>query len=149
MSDPVHPLFDTDMSKLMAGFRLPGIDTDSLVATQRRNFEALTAANQLAVEGLQTIARRQAEIIRAGIEEATALLRDLSRNQTTEERMARQTEAAKQALDKALVNARELSELVARASNEAYDVINRRLGEQLDEVRALVTRAAAATKTTP
>ena len=146
MSKPSNPLFETDLTKLLSEVKLPSIDMDSILAAQRKNFDALKEANQLAVEGLQTLARRQAEIVRHGIEEASALMRDLGKAQTPEDRVARQTEAAKQALDKALLNARELSELVARASNEAFDVINRRMGESLDEMRDMVTKRPAPTK---
>jgi phasin family protein len=132
--------FDTDVTKLMAEFKLPGVDMETVLATQRKNIEALTKANQLAIEGLQTVARRQAEILRAGFEEASALARELFQNQSPEERVAKQTDAAKTALEKAFGNARELSEIVGKAQQEAFDVINKRMTEGLDEVRDLVKK---------
>ena len=42
-----------DVAKAFGDFRLPGIDVDAIVAAQRKNFEALTQANQFAVEGLR------------------------------------------------------------------------------------------------
>jgi hypothetical protein len=47
---------DLDVSKAFAGFTFPGLDVESIVASQRKNLEALTQANQLAVEGVQAIA---------------------------------------------------------------------------------------------
>lgn len=133
--------FDTDGSLLLNEFKLSEFGLEEILATQRRNIDALARANQLAVEGMQTVARRQAEIVRAGIEEASALLRDLAQSRTTEDRVSRQTEAAKRALEQSLSNARELTEIVARASNEAVDIINRRMGKSLDEVRLLMAKA--------
>ena len=46
-------------------FKLPGFDLNTVVDIQRRNFEALTAANQTVVQGLQTVAQRQGEILDA------------------------------------------------------------------------------------
>jgi phasin family protein len=133
--------FDTDVTKLMAEFKLPGVDMETVLATQRKNIEALTKANQLAIEGLQTVARRQAEILRAGFEEASALARDLFQNKSSsEDRVAKQTEATKSALEKAFSNARELSEIVGKAQQEAFEIINKRMTESLDEVRDLVKK---------
>ena len=50
---------DIDVGKAFAGFTFPGLDVESLVAAQRKNIEAFTQANQLAVEGAQAVARRQ------------------------------------------------------------------------------------------
>ncbi|MDB5364017.1 MAG: mms16 [Rhodospirillales bacterium] len=133
--------FDTDVTKLMAEFKLPGVDMETVLATQRKNIEALTKANQLAIEGLQTVARRQAEILRAGFEEASALARDLFQTKSSsEDRVAKQTEATKTALEKAFSNARELSEIVGKAQQEAFEIINKRMTESLDEVRDLVKK---------
>ena len=132
--------FETDVTKLLAEFKMPGVDMDTVLATQRKNIEALTKANQLAIEGLQTVARRQAEIIRAGFEEASTLARELFQHHSPEDRVTKQTEATKSALEKAFGNARELSEIVGKAQQEAFDVINKRLTEGLDEVRDLVKK---------
>jgi len=133
--------FDTDVTKLMAEFKLPGVDMETVLATQRKNIEALTKANQLAIEGLQTVARRQAEILRAGFEEAQALARDLFQGKaSSEDRVGKQTEATKAALEKAFSNARELSEIVGKAQQEAFEIINKRMTESLDEVRDLVKK---------
>jgi len=133
--------FDTDVTKLMAEFKLPGVDMETVLATQRKNIEALTKANQLAIEGLQTVARRQAEILRAGFEEAQALAKDLFQGKaSSEDRVGKQTEATKAALEKAFSNARELSEIVGKAQQEAFEIINKRMTESLDEVRDLVKK---------
>jgi len=62
-----------DVAKAFGDFRVPGIDVDAIVAAQRKNFEALTQVNQFAVEGLRTVAKRQAEIAQQTIEEASAI----------------------------------------------------------------------------
>ncbi len=43
-----------DMSKAFGEMKLPGIDVEAVAASQRKNLEALTQANQLAVEGAQS-----------------------------------------------------------------------------------------------
>ena len=140
MTKTPNPLFDMDVTKLLGELKMPGVDVEAVMSSQRKNVEALTKANQLVIEGMQALARRQAEIVRGGIEEAQTLMRDMSQAHSPEERVAKHAEAAKAALEKALANARELAEIMARSGNEAVDVINRRIGEGLDEVKHLAKK---------
>ncbi len=127
--------FDVDLGKAFAGFTFPGFDVESMVAAQRRNLEALTQANQLAVESVQAVARRQVEIARQAVDEASAVLREWTQPGAPEERLAKNAELAKQAFDKGVANARELAELVTTANREAFNVINKRVAESLEEIR--------------
>ena len=133
-----------DVTKAFTDFRVPGIDVDAIVATQRKNFEALTQANQFAVEGLRAVAKRQAEIAQQTIEEASALVRDWTQPGAPEERLANTVEAARQAFEKGVTNVRELSDLTTKASADVFSVIARRVSEGLDEVRLYVKKQAAA-----
>jgi phasin family protein len=133
-----------DFTRIVAEFKLPGMDVATLVASQQKTIEAVARAQQLAIEGFQTVVRRQAELVRGSFEDASALLRELAQAASPEERVACQTEAVKRAVDESLAGARELGEIVARAGNEAVDVLSRRVGEGLDEMRELVQRNANA-----
>ena len=126
---------DTDFSKAFAGFTLPGFDAESVLTSQRKNVEALTQANQLAAEGLQAVAKRQVEIARETIEEATTLLRDITQPTAPEERIAKNAELLKQTFEKGLAHARELALTLAKAQTEAFDVITKRVAEGLEEIR--------------
>ncbi len=137
---PTNSLFNVDPAALLAQFKLPGVDVESILATQRKNIEALTKANQVAVEGLQAIGRRQVEIIRSSLTDSAAQMRDLFQTLKPEERVAKQTELAKKGIEKAIADARELAEIVSKAQNEAFEVLNKRLSESLDEVQTLVTK---------
>ena len=129
-----------DVSKLMADFRMPGVDVEAITASQRKNLEALTAANQLAIEGMQAVARRQTEILRQVMEEATSAMKDVMTAGSPEDKASRQTDIAKEALSRAVSNMRELAEMVAKSNNEAFDVINRRVSDSLDELKTLIGR---------
>src|SRR5882724_4239739 len=110
-----NPFMDMDVTKLMGEFKMPGVDLHKVVSAQRKNVEALTAANQLAAEGMQAVARRQAEILRTTLEEAGRSMRDLMEHSAPEDRMVKQTEFAKNAFEAALANMRELAEMVTKA----------------------------------
>jgi hypothetical protein len=66
------PAFDA--ASFTQAFKLPGFDLNTVVDIQRRNFEAVTAANQTLVQGLQTVAQRQGEIARQSVKQFQDLL---------------------------------------------------------------------------
>jgi phasin family protein len=133
-----------DVSKVMSDFRMPGVDLEAVAASQRKNIEALTQANQLAVEGVQAVVRRQVEIARQAMEEFSSMFRDFVQpNGSPEDRLAKQAEYSKQALEKGLTNARELTELMTKANTEAFNVLNKRVTESLDEVRDFAKKRVA------
>ncbi len=130
-----YPFFDTDFTKMFSEFRIPGLDMEALIATQRRNIEAVTAANQLAVEGVQAVIRRQTEIMRQIVEESSTTLREMMVAGAPEQKIAHQTDLVKTAFEKALANLRELTEMVAKSNSEAADVLTKRIGESLTELK--------------
>ncbi len=144
MSKPsAYPFFEMDVSKMMSEFKLPGVDVDAIMASQRKNIEAVTAANQLAIEGMQAVVRRQAEILRQTMEEAGSMMTEMMTAGTPEDKVARQAELVKTAFEKALANMRELAEMVAKSNTEAANVISKRVSESLEELKSTMAKAAA------
>jgi len=137
MSEARPNFFDFDVTKMMADFRFRPFDIEALMACQRRNIEALSQANQLAVEGMQAVAKRQIEIARQAIEDVSVLLRDLAQPASAEDRIAKNTEYAKQMLEKSVNHGREITMLATKAGTEAADVLRKRATEGIDEFREL------------
>jgi phasin family protein len=134
--------FDFDVTKIMSDFRFRPFDLEKWMACQRRNVEALAQANQLTVEALQAVTRRQIEIARQALEDVSALWRDLAHTGSTEDRIAKNTEYAKQMLEKSASNGREITQLATKAGTEAADVLRKRACESLDEIRDLAQQSA-------
>ena len=109
MADARPNFFDFDVTKMFADFRYRPFDVEAVWAAQRRNIEALSQANQLAVEGVQAVARRQIELTRETFEGFSALLRDLAQPASAEDRIAKNTEYAKQMLEKGVNHGREVA----------------------------------------
>lgn len=134
--------FDLDISKYLGDFKVPGVDVETLVSSQRKNIEALTQANRLAYDGLQAVMKRQVEILRQTVDECAQATKDISEPGTAQDKAAKQTELAKEAFERSLANMRELSEMVAKANSEAFDLLNKRFTQSMDEVRDLFAKAA-------
>jgi phasin family protein len=135
--------FDFDVTKMMTDFRFRPFDVEALMACQRRNIEALSQANQLAVEGVQAVARRQIEIARQAVEDMSVLFRDLTQPVSAEDRIVKNTEYAKLMLEKSVNHGREITQLAAKAGAEAADILRKRACESLDELREMAKHQAA------
>ena len=109
-------------------------DFNQFISTGRRNMEALSAANQVVVESAQAITRRQAEVARANIDNALKVSKDIITSGTPETSISKQSDLMKAFFENTLSNLREVSELVTKSSFEAFDVINRRTAESLEEI---------------
>ncbi|HXH03141.1 MAG TPA: TIGR01841 family phasin [Candidatus Competibacteraceae bacterium] len=129
-----------DPGKMLKDFRVPGVDMDSLLAAQRKNIEALTAANKAAVEGMQAVAKRQSEILTQVMAEAQQAMQQLAAAKDAQDLTNKQAELFKQAFEKALANMKELAELVNKANMDAFAVINQRLNESLEELKGYVAK---------
>ena len=52
-----------NFGKLAEQFKVPGVDSKAFMESQRKNVEAVAAANKYALEGFQAVVQRQAEIM--------------------------------------------------------------------------------------
>jgi len=129
-----------EFSKMLKQYNLPGVDMDSLMASQKKNMEALTAANRVALEGMQAVAKRQAEILQETMNEASKAVDVLSKAGSPTEVAAKQAELAKDAFERALSNMRELAEMVAKSNEEATSTINARISATLDEIKDMALK---------
>lgn len=122
--------------------KLPGApDTEALMRAHQRNLEALSAANRIALEGAQAVARRHMEIMQQTMAELTETLKALASGDGPQEKAARQAELLKGAYERAVANTREMGELIQKANGEALGALNSRIAEALDELRDLVKKA--------
>lgn len=135
MAEKNNLFLNFDISKILEDMTIPGVDVTQLIATQQKNIAALTQANQLAYEGFQAVLRRQAEIIRDSIEETNKAAKEIIQRSTPQDRAILNTELAKEAFELSLSNAKELAEIIAKSNDEAFELLNRRYVQILDEIR--------------
>jgi phasin family protein len=100
-----------DFMKLMKDFKLPGVDV-------------ATITNRVAFEGWQALVRRQAEILQDSIKRAV----DTAQG---EDAGAKRMDLAAHAFETALSNMRELAEMAAKSQKETFEIIRKRVEENL------------------
>ena len=144
MADARPNPFDFDVTKIFADFRFRPFDVEAVWAAQRRNIEALSQANQAAVEGVHALARRQIEMTREAIEGFSTLWRDLAQPVSAEDRIAKNAEYAKQMLEKGVTHGREIATIATKAGSDAAEILRKRATEGLDELRNMAKQSPAA-----
>jgi len=135
-----NPFTDFDFSKFAGEFKFPILNVESIVESNRKNFAAFTTASTSTVEALKAIAQRQGDMIRAAFEDFSKHGSEVLAAATVEEKTAKQIDFAKKSYDVALANAREIGELYTKGQTEAFGVINERIAELTDEVKAAIAK---------
>jgi phasin family protein len=129
---------DFDFSKLYSDIKIPAMpDMEAVLAAHKRNLEALSEANRVALEGAQAVARRHMEIMQATMTGLTATLKEISVSDSPATRAAKQADLLKQAYENAVSNTRELGDLIQRSNAEAMSKLNHRFSEAMTEMKAL------------
>ena len=135
------PAFDA--ASFTQAFKLPGFDVKTVLDIQRRNVEALTAANQTIAQGLQTVVQRQGEIARQSVKQLQDLASFKPSSASVRETLVKRIDLTKTSYEKSVANARELGDIVAKVGTEAADILSRRVVASLDEVKAAARPKAA------
>jgi phasin family protein len=132
-----------EFSKLFSEMKMPGMmGMETFLAAQRRNMEVLSAANRVALEGAQAVAKRHMEIMQQTMAEMTESMRELASPESPQVKAARQAEMLKAAYERAVAHMRELADLIQRSNGEAIEMLNKRFTEALDEVKKLAAQGA-------
>jgi len=130
-----------DFTKLFSEMKFPAMpDMDAFVSASRRNIETLAAANRVALEGAQAVARRHMEIVQQTMSEMTEAVRALSTADAPKAKAAKQAEMVKLGYERAVTNIKEISDLIQQSNSEALKLLNQRFTEAMDEVKLLAEK---------
>lgn len=122
------------LKELTEKFLLPGLDIAALIEWQRKDMEALVEANRQAYEGIQMLLARRSEILQETLAQWQAAIKDTAGDEV----MSTQADVAKQQVEKAVANFRELSQMEAQALNNAWKVMQDRMQENLASLQKLL-----------
>jgi phasin family protein len=130
---PALPSF-ADLGKMVEKFKLPGIDVNAIVESQRKDMEALAEANRQAYEGIKALAQRRNEIL----QEALVQWQDAMKDATGKDAMSKRAEMAKKGVQQAIANFRELAEMEAQSRGKAWKVLQDRFQENVANLQKLL-----------
>ena len=127
-------------------FSVPGIDNNALMASQKKNFEALVKANQKAAQGYQNMMRRQGEIMAESMQAIQESVGDLMKANDGKDLPKKQTELVEKTVGRALKHMKELAELAIDANSDAFKIMQDRAKESIAEMQELAEKITAGRK---
>ena len=133
-----------DMTRMFKDMKMPGVPgTQALMEAYKRNLDVMSAANKIALEGAQAVAKRHMEIMQQTMSELSENLRNMTTTESPADKATKQTEMLKTAYERAVANTKELADLIQNANGEALALLNKRFVEDMDVDKTLLA------KTTP
>ena len=122
-----------DIGKIIEKFKLPGVDVTAIVESQRKDMEALAEANRQAYEGMQALAQRRNEILKDSLSQ----WQEAMKNMTGKDVLTTQGALAKESVQKAMSDIRELVDMEAQSRKKAWKVVQDRFDENLANLKQL------------
>ncbi len=128
-----------DLRSLFERLRLPGVDTKALRARYRKDLEAMLAADERVLTAVETLVRKQIEMVASAAKEWTAGARDLIAEGSVAEKLNKTSERVEKAFTTVFDDLREMAEIGARSTEDVIAILTKRFREGRDEVRGSVT----------
>ena len=133
------PFAYTDPTKAWVNFGLPLHNIGALFEAHRKNAAALTSASQIVFDGLKTLAQHQADFVTATMGDYRKLTSDALAGRSKEEGATNQTGTAQHVYLSSVGHVRELSAIAVKANVTAVAILNARVTEAFDELKAVFT----------
>ena len=135
MEQSTPPNYFSFVSKLMEQYKPPNLDFSSFLEARRKDFETLTAVNRIAVKGFETLAVKQAEIVRNSLEDVQLAMQQLLPTDSAKD--ANPGQAIQQALQKTFTNIRELADAAQESQSEVFEVVKTRVEQNIQELKLM------------
>lgn len=131
-----------DFTKAFGEMKMPQVDTEALFESQKKNMDALIAANKAAAAGYQELFQKQMSIFEATLAEAREQMKDVDLKVDAKAASAKM-DLAKAAFEKALANMKDLAETAQKANSEAYEIVAARVKDSVAELKDLAEKMKA------
>lgn len=121
--------------------KLPGVDTEAMMAAQRRNIEAMTSATQILSDGVKTFAQRQAEIVQTRMDEFAIAGEKVFKQDVKNVDAVAVIDEVKASYEKALSDMEELGSIMTQAQSDVMNVMKGCVMANFDDMKKLAKPA--------
>lgn len=139
MADAPNSFMDM-IKNLGEQLKVPSLDMSKIVEHHQKNLEAMTKSWQAVAGGATEVAKKQREIFDEAVKDVTTMVQQYKPAGNPQEIITKQAEFAKKAMEAAITNTRDIAELVQKSSTEAFRIVQERMKESYDEIRASVEK---------
>ncbi|MBK1671805.1 hypothetical protein CKO35_00530 [Ectothiorhodospira shaposhnikovii] len=122
------------MNEFMKQFKVPHMDMSALMEVQKKNVEAMMAANRAMMESSEALMKRQTEMLSQAMNEATEMTRAMGEAKQ-DDLPARQVEMVGKVYDRMSSHTRETFESMRLAQEAAMQRLDQRFRELLQELK--------------
>ena len=131
----------TDMFKnLGEQLKIAPFDMTKIMEHQQKNLDAMSKSWQAMAGAASEIAKKQRDIFEQAVKDVTAMVQEYKPGGSPQDIMAKQAEFAKKAMEAAIANTRDIAELVQKSSAEAFKIVQDRMKESYEEIKATVEK---------
>ena len=135
MADP--PKNPMDMfQKLGEQLKVPAFDMSRIMEHHQKNLDAMGRSWQAMASGATAVANKQREIFEGTVRDIAEMAKDYKPTGSPQEVFAKQGEFARKAMEAAIANTRDIAELVQKSTGEAFRIVQDRMKESYEEIRA-------------
>ena len=124
------------LNQLLERANLTGFDTTGMVEARRKDIDAVLEANRIVYAGVQALAQKQIEILRATMSAARSAVGAGSFSGSPMEIAHRQRELMANAFQTSLAHMRELAEIVRKAQADAFAVVKSQVERDIRDLVA-------------
>lgn len=120
-----------DMSQKMTG----NMDKESMMMSHRKNMEALTEANRMAVEVMKSIAQLQSQYVKQTFEDFSSVMKEtMAHPPASKEAMSNHAGHVKSHVEKAMSHGSNVAQTLANSQKEIFDLMHKRYSEGMGEM---------------
>ena len=127
--------FTEMFQKLGEQLKVPSFDMTKIMEHHQKNIDAMGRSWQAMASGATAVANKQREIVEGAMKEIAEMARDYKPGGSPQEMFNKQAEFGKKAMEAAITNTRDLTELVQKSGADALKIIHARMQESYEEIR--------------
>jgi phasin family protein len=135
-----------DFTKALENYKTVPFDLQTFLETQRKNIQAISEVQQVAVENLQAIAQRQSQIFSQIVEDNSKIAQGFMAEGTPEEKIAKNADLFKGLYERSVKNLNELADMINSTSQETSKIINKRVSASMNEIKQSVDKTSSVKK---
>jgi len=132
----------SDFSNIFENLPSNAFDVKAFMDSQMKNIQALTEAQQIAVDNLQSIAQRQSQFLTQMVEDNSKLAKEMMAEGTPEDKLAKNADLFKKLYERSVANMDEISKMLNTSGQKASEVLNKRVAASMNEIKASLKKAA-------
>ncbi|MFN3701347.1 MAG: phasin family protein [Alphaproteobacteria bacterium] len=135
-----------DFTKAFEQYQTLPFDLKEIMESHRKNMQAFSEAQQLAMESMQAVAQRQTEIMAQMIQDNSALAKEMMSEGSPEQKLAKNADLLKKFYEKNSTNFQELGDMISKSNIAAGKVLNKRVSASMGELKTAIEKGAGSKK---